>query len=201
MAGATLDRERFLKILALAESDQDGEALAAIRKAAKMARAAGMSLGEAVDGGRDADSHSDFRTLRLEIELTTARATIVDLQRKLANGNDNAAYAKGFQKGQAYGSELAAAQLRQQAFQRVRELEAELEAYRPPLDWMDLAERFYSTFRRGAKAPFAKGVLYRASTNKLTPLDQTELRHFAENGRKPAKRRRRAGATEAQAEA
>ena len=46
----SLNRDRFAKVLALAESPSDGEALAAIRKAAAMARAAGLSLGEALNG-------------------------------------------------------------------------------------------------------------------------------------------------------
>jgi hypothetical protein len=48
---APLNRDRFAKLIALAESDHDGEALAAIRKAAAMARAAGLSLGQAVENG------------------------------------------------------------------------------------------------------------------------------------------------------
>jgi hypothetical protein len=46
----TLNTERFVKLLALAESSEDGEALAAVRKAAALAQAAGMSLGQAVEG-------------------------------------------------------------------------------------------------------------------------------------------------------
>ena len=43
-----LNRDRFSKLISLAESPNDNEALAAVRKAASMARAAGLSLGEAV---------------------------------------------------------------------------------------------------------------------------------------------------------
>jgi len=49
------DRERFAKLMALAESDNDHESLAAVRKAAAMARAAGLSLGEAVNSGSKGD--------------------------------------------------------------------------------------------------------------------------------------------------
>jgi hypothetical protein len=54
----TLDHAQFLKIIALAESPSDPEALAAIRKAtslARAARAAGLSLGEAVSGNFGAE--------------------------------------------------------------------------------------------------------------------------------------------------
>ena len=43
----SFDRVRFLKLVALAESTNDAEALSALRKAADAARAAGMSLSEA----------------------------------------------------------------------------------------------------------------------------------------------------------
>src|SRR5690348_1223546 len=43
------DRDKFLKVLAYAESNIDGEALNAIRRATKLARASGLSLKEAVE--------------------------------------------------------------------------------------------------------------------------------------------------------
>lgn len=46
---SSFDAIKFAKILALGESSSDGEALAAVRLAAKMARGSGMSLGEAVE--------------------------------------------------------------------------------------------------------------------------------------------------------
>lgn len=52
---STLNRDRFSKVLALAESSNDHEALAAIRRATGMARAAGLSLGEAYHHAWDAD--------------------------------------------------------------------------------------------------------------------------------------------------
>lgn len=52
MAGAAVvDRERLLKLLSLIDSDQDGEALAAARKAASMLREAGMGWDEALGLG------------------------------------------------------------------------------------------------------------------------------------------------------
>jgi hypothetical protein len=52
MTGAVVvDRERLLKLLSLIDSDQDGEALAAARKAASMLREAGMGWDEALGLG------------------------------------------------------------------------------------------------------------------------------------------------------
>lgn len=110
MAGATLDRERFLKVLALAESDQDGEALAAIRKASAMARAAGMSLGEAAGEGESPASSGGLGGLeRLQIELLRHR--IADLERQLAQKvHRSAAYeegkAEGWQQGYQQGARV-----------------------------------------------------------------------------------------------
>src|SRR4051794_41175949 len=55
-----LNRDRFLRVLALAESDKDGEALSAIRKAAAMARACGLSLGEAAAKAAGNGVHDRF---------------------------------------------------------------------------------------------------------------------------------------------
>lgn len=43
-----LDRDRFLKLLALAQSDSDGESLAALRRASRMLRDAGTDWDEVV---------------------------------------------------------------------------------------------------------------------------------------------------------
>lgn len=192
-----LNRDRFLKVLSLAESDHDAEALAAIRKAAAMARAAGMSLGEAV-GGTEQDSLTGLREMILETELAAARREIADLKRKASSERDDANFAKGFEAGKRYGAEQAGAEMKEQAFRRVKQLEAELEAYRAPLDWTELAERFYSKNRRGLKSPYAKGMLYRASINKLTPSDQAELRSFAAKETRPPRRTVRREACEAE---
>jgi len=177
---ADLNRERFVKLIALAESDQDGEALAAIRKAAAMAREAGMSLGQAV--GVDAEPPPVFTGA--DIELSMARLRIADLERKLAAGPDEARmeaeHIKGYQRGHKAGRAEIEREVRMVADSRIREVEAELEAFRQPLDWPTLAERFHHKNQRGLRAPFAKGVLLRAMTNKLTPADQAELRKFAE---------------------
>lgn len=89
------DRARFLKVLALAESDMDGEALAAIRKAATMARAAGLSLGEAVESG-EPNNATDFhrgQVVRLETRIRNAErerlaARVEELQEKLEDYRD-----------------------------------------------------------------------------------------------------------------
>jgi hypothetical protein len=62
----------------------------------------------------------------------------------------------------------------------------ELEDYRDPLDWRDLADRFHAHHRRKATsfhADYAKGVAYRASVNKLTTKDRINLREFASTKR------------------
>jgi hypothetical protein len=57
---STFDRARFLKLIALTESANDAEALAALRKASEMARASGMTLSEAAasPGGFNPDGPS-----------------------------------------------------------------------------------------------------------------------------------------------
>jgi len=184
---AALNTDRFIKLLALAESDHDGEALVAIRKAAAMARAAGLSLGQAV--ARDTSPSLDLTMA--EIELTAARRRIADLERQLATGPDEArldeAHSKGYQRGHKAGKAEIEREVRMQADRRIREMEAELEAYRQPLDWPTLAEMFAHKNQRGLNAGFAKGILLRARTNKLTPTDQAELRKFAEPKRRGKK--------------
>jgi hypothetical protein len=136
----SLNKDRFLKILALTESPNDAEALAAMRKATSMAREAGMSLGEAV-GGKESDK----------------------------------AFSEGWQGGHSAGATLArreAEVARAEANRRIRELEAELEGYRDPLDWVRMADR----------ARCCQFTKYRPATNKLTAEDKAELRRFAAEG-------------------
>jgi hypothetical protein len=178
---AALNRERFVKLLALAESDQDGEALSAVRKAAAMARAAGMSLGEAVGTSPPDSSAIDPM---VEFELTLSRRRISELERKLCTGGATeqqleAATIKGYQRGHAAGKAEIEREVKMAADNRVREVEAELEAYRPVLDWLPIAEWFAHKNQRGTRVGFARGVLLRAGTNKLTAHDQAELRKFA----------------------
>jgi hypothetical protein len=149
------DRARFLKVLALAESDMDGEALAAIRKATAMARTAGLSLGEAVGSGATSYD-TEFQ-----------RGQVVRLETRL-------------KKAERERESLAA---------RVEALQEELEDYRDPLDWQDLADRFHVYHRRKRTSfhvDYAKGVAYRASINKLTVKDRINLREFASIKRRRA---------------
>lgn len=82
----TFNRDRFAKVLALAESDQDGEALAAVRKASEMARAAGMSLGQAVSGGESsAFGFSGNGGLASDAILNIAYRRIRDLEAMAAS--------------------------------------------------------------------------------------------------------------------
>ncbi|WP_404379947.1 hypothetical protein [Caenispirillum salinarum] len=167
--GNTLDRARFLKVLALAESDVDGEALAAIRKAAAMARAAGLSLGEAVEGVAFPDT---LPADMLEAELILYRDRIAALERELAEAvEDRDGRRRAYRDGLAAGRAAAA--------DRVRAVEVELEAFREGMDWPALADRYHSGHRRGARGEYAKGLLYRASVGRLSADDQAELRRFA----------------------
>ncbi|HLN23348.1 MAG TPA: hypothetical protein VK558_05120 [Patescibacteria group bacterium] len=174
-----MNRDRFVKLIALAESNQDHEALAAVRKASEMARAAGLSLGQAVTSA----SGTAPRDYMAEIELTMARARIVVLERQLAAGADEAqlvtARAEGYGAGHKAGKAATDFEARGKAGQRIAELEAQLEAYRPSLDWLPLAERFVHKNQRGRNVDYAKFLLLRARTNKLTATDQAELRKFA----------------------
>lgn len=54
------NRDRFAKVIALAESEHDGEALVAVRKARDIARSAGLSLGEAVSSSIDASGFAHY---------------------------------------------------------------------------------------------------------------------------------------------
>lgn len=178
-----LNRDRFNKLIALAESDHDAEALAAVRRAAVMARAAGMSLGQAVASGTGADTTPSLRLMTVEMELAGARLRIADLERRLAAGADQAAleeaHIQGYRRGHRAGVAEAEREARMKADRRIREVEAELEAYRQPLDWLDLAERFAHKDQRGTLSAYAKGILLRARTNKLLPEDQATLRKFS----------------------
>jgi flagellar biosynthesis/type III secretory pathway protein FliH len=104
---AAFDRERFLKVLALAESDQDGEALAAIRKASAMARAVGMSLGEAVEEGAEPSATGMLDQIDW-LQLNLLRRRVEDLEARLARKLErNAAYQEGRAEGRRDGYERA----------------------------------------------------------------------------------------------
>jgi flagellar biosynthesis/type III secretory pathway protein FliH len=136
---APLNRDRFMKLIALAESNQDGEALSAIRKAASMARAAGMSLGEAVGSHADGPANT-LTSFMTEYELTLARARIAELERKLCMGANeaqlDAAHSRGYVAGHKAGKAEGEREVTMAANQRIRDVEAQLEAYRPALDWL-----------------------------------------------------------------
>jgi hypothetical protein len=73
-----LDMERLAKVLALAGSDVDGEALAAIRRARKMLQAANMSftdIAQSLGGGTKIAGESGELT-RLRVRLADAEALI-----------------------------------------------------------------------------------------------------------------------------
>jgi len=159
----TLDYPKFAKVLALAESSNDAEALAAVRKAASMARAAGMSLGQAVGRQSTTSGFSPLGTHKPSYEM----GKMVGRQ-------------EGFESAVRFVSHEVKRMERLKA--QVAELEAELAAIedrRPPLDWVDLAERHFAANRRGHAKEIAKGLLYRATTGQLTDRDKAFLRRFA----------------------
>ncbi|TWB19208.1 FliH/SctL family protein [Nitrospirillum bahiense] len=179
VANHSINRDRLLKLLALSESPHDGEALGAVRKAAAMARAAGLSLPEAMTAPVPVTPVADFEAQILRCELAACRRRLVDLEGRLAAGADGAqleaAHAQGYRRGQEAGR----IEGQMEANARLRELEVELEAYRPPLDWPALAERFAHKNQRGAQVAFARGVLMRARIGQLTLIDRAALRRFA----------------------
>ena len=202
---APLNHDKLGKLLALASSDNDNEALAAMRMAKKLLDGAGMDFKDVAERMSKAKaSTSDFDTLQADVDNFMLRRRVADLERQLAAGPDEARLLderiKGYQGGFKDGRAAIEREVRIEANRRVREVEAELEAYRPQLDWMVLAEHFAHKNQRGPQAPFAKGILLRARTNKLTPVDTAALRKFAEpkhDGRKAAKKpsAQRGGAT------
>jgi transcriptional regulator with XRE-family HTH domain len=82
-----LDKERFAKVLALAGSDIDGEALAAIRKARKMLQTANMSFTDIArsfgSGGRASGGESGELT-RLRVRLADAEALVRNYLQEIA---------------------------------------------------------------------------------------------------------------------
>jgi hypothetical protein len=76
-----LDMERFAKVLALAGSDIDGEALAALRQARKMLRAANMSF---TDIAQSAGSGGAVELTRLRVRLADAEALIRNYLQEIA---------------------------------------------------------------------------------------------------------------------
>lgn len=192
MTTPLLNRDRLVKLVALAESSNDNEALSAIRKAAALARAAGLSLGMAVSNNpSNTDAAATFRAAMAEASLASARRRIADLEQQISAGASEdqmeAAHAKGYQRGHAAGRSEMENEARMEASRRIREVEAELEAYKPTLDWVAIAENFAFKNQRGLKAIYAKAVLLRARTNKLTPNDQAELRKFSEKPKRGGK--------------
>jgi hypothetical protein len=90
MTSKTFDQAKFMKLMALTESDHDGEALAAARKAKSMARANGMSVPEAIEkcgrgGGKSTRLSRDFQAeMAARAEAAEAeRAAWAQEQRKL----------------------------------------------------------------------------------------------------------------------
>ena len=104
-----MDREKFLKVLALVETDTDGEALNAARAATRMARAAGFSLGEAVrqigGGGPAASSYSYVSEIvELRIKISELQSKLYDFQRRDGPSGFEQGYHAGFRAGLEAGT-------------------------------------------------------------------------------------------------
>ena len=90
----TLNTKQFCKVLALAGSDRDGEALSALRRAHKMLAAAGLSFTDVAQsigktgGHRPREHDGEAEALRqelteTEVELDLCRCELEQSQRKL----------------------------------------------------------------------------------------------------------------------
>ena len=104
---ALLNRVLFSKLIALAESDQDGEALSSIRKAAALARGAGMSLPQAmgVTISVKPDRADDLAKTMLQARLDEANLRILELERdqSQAAAKIEAAFGQGYSRGHKAG--------------------------------------------------------------------------------------------------
>lgn len=158
-----LDRQKLAKILARAESDHDAEALTAVRMAVKLARGAGMTLGQAVEGGAAAAQVREPRSQSAQV--------------------DQGAWDRGYWAGKRAGVAEAFGPMEHEraGFRRhIGALEAELEQYRPALDWKALARAYAEEGKRWGSAK-AKAIAGRALRNELTVEDKITLRHFSGN--------------------
>lgn len=182
-AAGPFDRSRFVKVLALAESGNDAEALAALRKAAALARAAGFSLGEAVGGtarppkveARNADMAKTIGQLRYRLVAATER--IKDLKTR-ATALAERRWKDGHIVGQRAGRIAAMAEFEAErsTLQRgLAALEQELEGHRPSLDWATVA-RAYGSVMGGAAA---RRLHARARAGALSVDERIVLRRFA----------------------
>lgn len=171
---AALDLNRFTKALALAESDQDGEALAAIRAAARMARGAGLSLGQAVDPmtAIHTVAAQAFGTVRRLIELDEIAA---------AGTRGEEALRAAFDAGARVGGEDTERRLTL----RIRQLEIIVDAYRAAIPWSDLVKRYRQRYRRGRKGIWAREMQQRLSVGGLTAEDAAELVSFVNAAAEP----------------
>jgi hypothetical protein len=106
----TLNRARFIKIIALAESTNGAEALAAIRKATALARAAGLSLGEAVQGNSSSDDQGRSNLFAYDQGRESGFAAGVktghaEAEATMNHGNDGSRFEEGFMAATAAGLE------------------------------------------------------------------------------------------------
>jgi hypothetical protein len=177
MNRSNFDREKFQKLVALAESANDHEALSAIRAAAKLARAAGESLGEAVRGS-DAEPTSSIHYGYLGEQLSKARDEIDRLKVRITEIG-----AEMYEAGRrATAGDLRAAlkERKDKKDEEIRRLELELEAYRAECPWPALAENYFAKNSHGPRKQYAYGLILRARTNRLQPEDHAELRRWNE---------------------
>lgn len=79
-----MDVERFTKLMMLTTSDQDGEALSALRMANKMLRASGKNWEAFIAGKKDDTRALHLENARLRNELVTLRDEVMRLQSRVA---------------------------------------------------------------------------------------------------------------------
>lgn len=167
----TLDREKAAKVAMMLTSDQPGEVVAAAGRLVAMLSVAGMSPADLL-GDPDTLSFSTSAkhdTAGDAFALRKAHAQIKYLTEALQRERSD--YEKMLKQ-------------RDDALARVDEMEDELEALLPPLDWQLLAEEFRRKNRRGVNAIYAKNVEYLASIGKLTLKHKRTLRQFSEKAGK-----------------
>jgi hypothetical protein len=166
----SLDREKAAKVAMLLTSDQPGEVVAAASRLVAMLSAAGMSPADLLG---DTDKESSSTNTKTDtpddtIALRKAHAEIKYLTEALQRERSD--YEKMLKQ-------------RDDALERVEELEDELESLLPELDWVSLAEAFRRANRRGANSIYAKNLEYFAAIGKLTLAHKRALREFSKSRR------------------
>jgi hypothetical protein len=153
-----LDKERFAKVLALAGSDVDGEALAALRTAQKMLRAANLSFTDVAQSfGSGGKSGSNSAVIdRLHATILSLHCRLADAEREI----DRLRSRKGLSRTRA-------------------EIAASIRVILKSPDLSRLPDREIA--RRTGLSPQTVG-----NWRRRLEAERTSKRHTAHNGRKRA---------------